>query len=203
MAITTTLLQGREILTHLNALAELRCEVFRSYPYLYEGSLEYERSYLAHYAEVPGAVLVLARDDNIVIGASTAMPLAQETKPFRSPFETLGWNVNDYFYLAESVLRPSWRGRGLGHIFFELRERAAEAQGFSKCAFCAVVRATGDERRPSDHRELSHFWRKRGYVPAPELVTALTWPEVGRGEVEHLLQYWTRELALGPSSITP
>lgn len=43
-------LTGKEIGDALDDLAALRVKVFREWPYLYEGSLDYERNYLRRYA---------------------------------------------------------------------------------------------------------------------------------------------------------
>ena len=39
-------------------VAALRIAVFRDWPYLYDGTVEYERSYLESYRNSPAAVLV-------------------------------------------------------------------------------------------------------------------------------------------------
>jgi hypothetical protein len=41
-----TQLRGREIEPYLQEIAGLRITVFREFPYLYEGDLEYEMAYL-------------------------------------------------------------------------------------------------------------------------------------------------------------
>ena len=43
-------------------LARLRIAIFREFPYLYDGSLDYETDYLKLYATTPGAIVVTARD---------------------------------------------------------------------------------------------------------------------------------------------
>jgi len=43
-------LKGKEILPYLSELARLRIEIFKEYPYLYEGDLAYEEQYLHTYA---------------------------------------------------------------------------------------------------------------------------------------------------------
>ena len=44
------------ILAAVPDLARLRIGVFREFPYLYDGSLDYERDYLADYASTEGAI---------------------------------------------------------------------------------------------------------------------------------------------------
>ena len=41
-----------------------------------------------------------------VVGASTAMPMSQETPEFQAPFLAQGWDVGRVFYYGESVLLP-------------------------------------------------------------------------------------------------
>ena len=53
-------LSGKEILPYLDDLAKLRIEVFREYPYLYDGSIEYELQYLKMLREATRGVLVAA-----------------------------------------------------------------------------------------------------------------------------------------------
>lgn len=72
-------LTGADLVADLPALARLRIRVFRDYPYLYEGDAEYEERYLRTYADAPDGVVVLVRDGDRVVGASSALPLAAET----------------------------------------------------------------------------------------------------------------------------
>lgn len=61
--LTTHALTGDSIRAHFDDIARLRITVFCEWPYLYEGSLAYERNYLAHYANCADGVLVIARTD--------------------------------------------------------------------------------------------------------------------------------------------
>jgi GNAT superfamily N-acetyltransferase len=186
-------LRGTQIGPWLESLAELRMRVFREYPYLYDGTRSAEASYLERYAACDESTLVLARRDKQVVGASTAMPLSAESDAFRAPFEAQGLRCEEYYYLAESVLLPDYRGLGLGHRFFDAREASARELGYEKATFCAVVRSTTHPSRPKHARDLGAFWRKRGYTTRPELVAELPWREVGaESETSHLLMFWTR-----------
>lgn len=197
--ITIETLTGAALLPHLKDLARLRIAVFREYPYLYEGDAAYEASYLARYTRDGGAV-VLARDGAAVIGAATCLPLAVENDAIRAPFEDHGLDPARFFYFGESVLLPHYRGRGIGHAFFDAREaHAAAAPGIAHACFCAVVRPEHDPRRPEGHRALDGFWRRRGYVPYPGLVCHMAWREIGAAEeAAHDLAFWLRPLSDAP-----
>lgn len=185
-------LRGAEIAEHVASLGRLRIAVFREWPYLYEGVLADEEQYLSAFARATSATLVVAFDGTKIVGASSAMALEEEHEPLRSPFTSAGLSPRDYYYLAESVLLPEYRGSGLGHRFFDERERAGRELGFQRFAFCAVVRSADDPRRPTDYRELTAFWEKRGYRSS-ELVASLAWREVGASERSwHDLRFWLR-----------
>ena len=93
----------------------LRIEVFRAWPYLYDGDLDYERSYLQSYRDSAGALVVGAFDGDTLIGASTGAPLVDHADDFAAAFEGTGLDLSDIFYCAESVLLPVYRGQGVGH----------------------------------------------------------------------------------------
>jgi GNAT superfamily N-acetyltransferase len=194
---TLATVTGAALRPHLADVARLRIAVFREWPYLYEGDAAYEERYLARYASAPGAAVVLAFDGDRVVGASTCLKLAEEGEAVTAPFRAAGWDLRRVFYFGESVLLPAYRGRGLGVGFFAEREaHARRFPGIDTAAFCGVVREPGDPRKPADYVPLDGFWRKRGYVPAPELVCTMRWKEIGAAEeIPHRLAFWLKRLA--------
>ncbi len=193
MGLSVRRLTGPAIRQSLDALAELRITVFRAWPYLYAGSHDYERAYLAQFAASPRAVIVGAFAGSRLVGAATAMPLADEHEAFRAPFEAHGEDVNGIFYFAESVLLAAYRGQGIGHAFFDHREEQARALGFARAVFCAVERPVDHPLRPADYRALDPFWRRRGYRPLQGISCRLSWPDLGAAtETEKTLHFWSR-----------
>ncbi len=194
--VTVRRLRGAAIEPWLDPVARLRIAVFRDFPYLYEGDPAYERRYLQAYAASPDSVFVLATDGDDVVGASTGLPLADDTAEFQQPFLDAGRAVDDVFYFGESVLLPAYRGRGLGHAFFDEREAHARELGrFRWTAFCAVDRAADDARRPAGHRGNEAFWTGRGYVRQPGMTVRLAWQEIGEAAPsEKPLTFWLRPL---------
>lgn len=188
--------RGPEIALYIGDLARLRIEVFHAFPYLYEGSQDYERDYLSTYARSPESLFVLALDGDKVVGASTGVPMEQETEAFRKPFIDGGWNPERIFYFGESVLLASYRGRGIGVRFFDERETYAQRLGrFDHCCFCAVERPADHPLRPADYVPLDVFWAKRGYVHRPELRTEFSWRDLGEaGESAKPMSFWLKDL---------
>jgi GNAT superfamily N-acetyltransferase len=195
MIIVTTF-SGAQIAPYLDAVAALRIAVFHDWPYLYAGDRDYEKQYLATYAKSPESLFVLAFDGERVIGASTGIPLSDETAAFQKPFRDLGIAVNDVFYFGESVLLRDYRGHGLGHRFFDERENYARRLGrFAITGFCSVERAANDPRRPVGHRDNDVFWIKRGYTRQDDMFCELDWQEIDAAQPSpHRLRFWLRPL---------
>lgn len=200
MSLEIETLTGDGVAAALPAVAKLRVAVFREWPYLYEGDTDSEQDYMRGYAAAPDSVIVVARDGDQIVGVATAAPLVQHTKQFVPLFEAAGYDPERVFYFAESVLLPAYRGRGVGHAFFDHREAAARtatgrAGAFSHAAFCGVVRPDGDPRRPPDYRPLDAFWQKRGFQKIDGLVGSYTWREIGHtDETTKPMQFWMRAL---------
>lgn len=188
-------LTGAELEAALDDVARLRIAVFRDWPYLYDGNLEYERDYLSVYRDNPRAVVVGAFDQGRLVGAATGMPMQDHADDFSAAFDGTGERLQSIFYCAESVLLPAYRGQGVGHRFFDLREDHARTLGLVKSAFCGVIRPEDHPMRPADHGVLDPFWRKRGYRPLAGVVARFRWKDIGDAqETEKPLQFWIRTL---------
>lgn len=188
-------LTGAALDAALDDVARLRIAVFRGWPYLYDGSLDYERRYLESYRASETAVVVGAFDGARLVGAATGTPLEDHAEDFAAPFADTGLPLETVFYCAESVLLPEYRGHGLGHAFFDAREAHARALGRSFSAFCSVMRPADHPMRPAGYRPLDGFWRKRGYEPMPGVVAHFRWTDLGDSEqTEKPLQFWGRAL---------
>ena len=188
-------LTGAALDAALDDVARLRIAVFRDWPYLYDGSLDYERGYLESYRASAAAVVVGAFDGARLVGAATGTPLEDHAEDFAAPFAQTGLALNQVFYCAESVLLSDYRGQGLGHAFFDAREAHARGLGRSHSVFCSVTRPLDHPMRPADYRPLDAFWRKRGYAPLPGVVARFKWRDLGEAEsTEKPLQFWGREL---------
>lgn len=187
-------LTGEALEGALEDVARLRIEVFRDWPYLYDGDLDYERDYLKVYTG-RSAVVVAAIDEGRIVGAATGMGMEYHAADFAEPFATRPEPLEEIFYCAESVLLPAYRGQGLGHAFFDARESHARKLERRWSAFCSVLRPKDHPMRPEGYRPLDGFWQKRGYAPLPGIVANFRWTDIGtKGESDHLLQFWMKEL---------
>jgi GNAT superfamily N-acetyltransferase len=194
--VTVAMEHGVALAPLLADLARLRVTVFRAWPYLYDGSEQYEAQYLRTYMKAPGAGIAVARDHDAVVGASTCLPMTEASQEVRAPFLKAGLDPADFFYFGESVLLDAYRGRGIGVRFFEFREARAAALGRARfTAFCAVERPADDRRRPEGKALLDEFWAHRGYVKRPDFTAQMRWKDLDEAvESEKTLVFWMKSL---------
>jgi GNAT superfamily N-acetyltransferase len=195
MNIELIAVSGDQVTGYVPQLAELRIRVFRDFPYLYEGSREYEEKYLSTYTRSDKTIIVLALYHGRVVGASTGIPLTEETGEVIRPFIQAGINPDDVFYFGESVLESEYRGHGTGVRFFEERENHAGNLGYKYTTFCAVRRSDNHPGRPADYISLDKFWHNRGYTRRPDLKTTFKWRDTGETrETEKEMIFWIKEI---------
>ncbi len=196
MDIEVKSFNGGEAKKYVKDLAELRIEIFREYPYLYNGNIKSEKEYLSTFIDAKDSVLVLAFDGDKVIGASTGLPMEQETENVQKPWKENGFDLSKIFYFGESVLKNEYRGKGIGVKFFEHREKwAALLNRFDMFAFCGVIRPDDHPLRPKGWQPLDLFWQKRGYRKTDDYICEMLWQEIGQSEeTPKKLLFWQKKL---------
>lgn len=194
--VKTRPLTGEDLERALPALAALRIEVFRAFPYLYAGTADYEQGYLRDFAKAPDSFIIAAEtEEGRIVGCATGSAIAGHHDEFGAPLKAAGYDLATTFYFGESVLLPQYRGTGLGHAFFDAREAHARVRGYKRACFCAVERPADHPLRPLDYSPLDGFWTRRGYRKLPGVTTEFAWPtEPGGPNVMHPMGYWLREL---------
>ncbi|MES2345008.1 MAG: GNAT family N-acetyltransferase [Chlamydiota bacterium] len=170
---------GKHFKEFIPCIARLRSDIFREYPYLLERSIEEEKQRLKHYAEHHEAIAVLIFEGSTIVGASTGIPLIYEKKERQKILIEKQLNPAVIFHFDVSVLLKQYRGRGIGHHFFDLREEHVKALGsFQYTCFFDVDYSEYSSVKPSpDYLSLHHFWRQRGYVHHPDIVQHIDWKD--------------------------
>ncbi|MFN8283713.1 MAG: hypothetical protein U0U67_10890 [Chitinophagales bacterium] len=188
--------KGKEILTVADDFAQLRISVFREFPYLYDGSVEYEKEYIQTYSNAKDALLFAVYKNAQMIGATTCIPLKEETEEVKEPFIKAGFDVDTIFYFGESLILKEYRGLGFGHRFFDEREAHAKSFGrYNTTAFCAVNREDDHPLKPNDYRTNDAFWVKRGYQKSIDLICRMEWLDIQQSVPTYKeLTFWTKEI---------
>lgn len=189
-------LTGSEARPYAEDLARLRLNVFYDYPYLYEGTLDYEMKYLETYFKARNSLVFMVLDHGVPVGATTGIWAVEEEESFRRPFYQFGINPEKVFYFGESVLSPEYRGQGLGKRFFEEREAFAKKLEFIEyLSFCAVVRPESHILKPQNYKPLDGLWLSQGFEKVPNLTTTYTWQDRNEeAATEKQMQFWLKKL---------
>ena len=194
MSVEVRFLTRPEAEARLSEMASLRINVFKDFPYIYDGSVEYEVKYLGRYLKAKNSQFIGAiNQQNQLVGLATCLPLSEEDDFVQKPFLGAGLNLNEIFYFGESVLLPNYRGHGIGHKFFDLREQAAQNFGSKYAYFCAVNRPEQHPLKPENYRSLDNFWQSRGYNKIENLKSYFEWKDLDETEeTSKEMIYWMR-----------
>ena len=188
-------LRGREIIPYIHKIAALRIAIFREYPYLYEGGMSYEERYLLMYSRTEDAILVIAEDNDEVVGVITGLPLTESMEEIKGLFIEKNIPAERIFYLGEIILLQEYRSKNIGYMMYQQFERAVkELEFYEKIALCEVVRTENDLRKPLNYKSLNSFWNRQGYVKHPDLIADFSWKEIGAiEETKHPMVFWIKD----------
>ncbi|MGE3850135.1 MAG: GNAT family N-acetyltransferase [Planctomycetota bacterium] len=203
-----TELRGASVADDIEHVGRFRLRWFREWPYLYDGTMEYEQHYLQCFADEPRSLLVLVHDDGdgdgggSLMAVSTSLPLLADADILAGVpqlFREAGHDPADFYYYSETLVDPAHRGRGVGQAIYARREAEARRLGFSRVCFASVVRTADDPRRPASYRGNDRFWGLQGFARAePPLTITFKWPTIqadGRTvEQANTLEFWLRDL---------
>jgi GNAT superfamily N-acetyltransferase len=195
MTIIEKLLTGPDALESLDGVASLRIDIFREYPYLYDGKRDDEIHYLSRYAEKPGACVITASDSDTLVGAATGIPLKYEHRTMVEPVRATDYPADEMYYVGEVLFYPTYRKRGLGQRLLAMMEehvRSLEGYRFLTCA--TVVRPDDHPLRPFDFVPIERFLARTGFTPLADITSNITWQETDGIDHCHPMRFWIKEL---------
>lgn len=194
MSIRCHLFTGNQATTFISNVAELRINIFREYPYLYDGSPAYEESYLHKFMATPDSTIAIIFDGESVVGALTGLPLKYEEESVIAPWKSRKESIEEIYYFSEALLYPTYRGRGLGKRLFETSEAYVESLNTYKIfSLATVIRESDHPLKPQDYASLDGFWKSRGYSIVEGVICTISWKEVHEDiESDKPLQFWSK-----------
>lgn len=170
-------------------LAQMRIRIFREYPYLYEGHMQYEMDYLSRYLDSPDFELIALQRDGKYWGFCTGIPLRDEDPSLKSPIPTHG---AEGFYIGEILLDPQARGQGWAKSMLSQMIQKARENGFKQIYLYTVLEPA--DNRPKDYRSPDLLWQSLGFK-ALERFCAFEWKrwdqEISRS---HTMRLWELQL---------
>lgn len=195
MSISNELLTGLNVENHLYEIASLRIDIFREYPYLYDGDRNDEFHYLQRYAEAPDACAIVVFDDENVVGAATGIPLREE-EGLLAPFAGSHYPLDATYYVGELLFYPAYRNQGLGIDVMAMMEKYALSLGnYHHLACATVVRPDDHPLRPQEYVQIERFLARTGFVALPDITTSFKWREIDGSNNEHPMRFWGKSLS--------
>ncbi len=187
---------GAGLKPYLHSLAKLRAEVFRDSPYFEEPDIHRETEYLKKVASCKDSIAILIFDGTTLVGSAIGTPLSLEEAAVIKPFKDLELDIHTYYFLGESTLLKHYRGRGIGHHFFDAREtHITHLQPFKHLCFCVQACCESPTHAHHEFVSLHDFWRKRGYVHHPELRCQLMRKKIDKTlPEEDQMSFWIKDL---------
>ena len=189
---------GAEIGAFIEPLGRYRIEIFREFPYLYDGDMEYERTYLSRYLKSEEGFLLLGQDASGIACACTGIPLEHEMDEFKAPFTQHGSSVTDKFYLGEIMIRKDLRGQGLGTRVMKLALGAiARTAKYQHAVLCTVIRPPNHPLKPADYKFNDNLWRNSGFSKLADYKVLFPWKDLGDArETMKPMNYWIKSLGV-------
>ncbi len=189
--MTEQVLTGAAIADGRDDVATLRLEIFREYPYLYQGRREDELEYLGTYAAAPDACVILAYDGDAVIGAVAGMPLIHENLQMIDAFAGTTFPLDEVYYVGELLFRPAYRNCGLGRKLLDRLESHICSLDRYRTLTCATVERPDDHPlRPRDYIAITKFLARTDFAQLTGVKTSFTWREIDGVKRDHLMQFW-------------
>lgn len=189
------LLHGAAIAPYIDDLARLRLTVFREFPYLYDGNLDYEAEYLATYARSGRSLVVLALDGGQVVGASTGLPLVDETPSFSSPsWPRAATRPRSITSANRCCCRPTV-ARAWGALFHRARVLRPQA---GRVRLLRFLRGGAPGRAPAPAGRLqavARFLAQPRLLHEPSLRTSYSWRDLDEQEQSaKIMSFWLKAL---------
>lgn len=187
---------GSALKPYLHCLAKLKMEVFREYPFFEEPDLYREMQSLRKIASNKESVGVLVFDGITLVGSALGYPLEQDEPDLVKPFEERHLDISTYYFFTESLLLKPYRSRGIGHHFFDAREAHVHYnKKYKHICFFIPELSQNETLKPEDYLPHFDFWRRRGYVPHPEIKCTLKWKAIGEAHPsDKQITFWIRDL---------
>lgn len=197
-AIEITTIKGRDIAQHIEALGRFRIEIFREFPYVYDGDMSYETKYLSRYARCNESLLLLGMDAQGIACACTGIPLDYELDEFQLPFLRRGLALADKFYLGEIMIRKDRRAQGLGtRLLAQALATVAASNRYRQVLLCTVLREPNHALKPKDYRATYNLWTKFGFEKLAGFDVEFSWKDIGaEAETKKVMATWAKTLAV-------
>jgi GNAT superfamily N-acetyltransferase len=187
------ILKGSEIKNYIDNLGHFRIKIFKEYPYLYEGDMQYEREYLSRYSKSQKSIVILTQDRQGLVGVCTGIPLEDENTEFIKPFQAS--DIKEIFYIGEVMVRADSREKGLGTNLLATMLDFIKPPKFKTVCLYTVDRGTNHPLRPPKYKSPESLWNRFGFSKDPAKIVYFRWKDIGDAtNTEKPMNVWIKNL---------
>lgn len=196
-------LSGQQITLFIRDIGQAIRDVYKEWPYLYEGTVEEQEEYVQkRYIDRPDSVVCAAFDQKQLIGLAMGVPLCDAPAHYLTPFISdnlcMGMPLKDIFYWGELIVRPECRQKGIAKQLCNQLENHIITKGYKAIAFCTVERPTDfhlNNLKPENHFSPDSRWGDFGFTKHEDLTFKGEWRLVEESEEsKHHMVYWFKKL---------
>ncbi len=191
--------QGSYAQEHYKEMWELCNVVYSEYPYMYTAAeKEYAYTYyLDSLAISQGSKIVCIFDKEKLVGFATGIRMSDyKAAHYKAPIS----DPAAFFYIADLVLLPEYRGNGLEYAMVQALEAHARLDSsYKQIAYLLINEAERTKYRKPAHvysPYFAPFWEERGYKVS-NVCFVTNFEIVGEtSDTPHIMTYVTKELAV-------
>lgn len=186
---------GNEARRYSQQMASVYINIFKEFPYLYEGSIvECEKDYLERYFISKHSIISLVFNGERIIGASASLPL-DAVEEIKSAFLKKQVDTRKFLYIGGTVIEEPFRNLKLIKKISRSHETHARNNGYSQIAFVAVRRDPSHPLRPIGYRPLEPIWQHLGYALIEGIEVRDKWKQIDtHQEEENSLDIWGKSV---------
>ena len=192
--------KGDDLKELIPEISKARLELFKEFPYLYEGTYEDELKYLNEFVNNPKSIILTVHKENKLIAFVTATAVEsgfELTEAIKDLMQKQGLDTSKYFYISEMMVYPEFRSFELQNQLKKDIENYARENSYTMTCFLSVFRENNHPLRPQDYKEISRLWKFNKYRKT-NISVKFEWNTVQKDSEAKLmnnqLDLWEKEL---------
>lgn len=200
MNVTVEILTGKDVQKYIVLLSRLRIDNFKEYPYLYEGSMEYEKQCMQGYMSCPHCAFAIAKVDGKIAGALTGIPLVSDSSignDAEKIFKLNNLSPSEYYYYGEIFVLKKFRNLAVAASLFAAQNSKVKGLGYKYAVMLTVVREENHPLKPKKYRSPDQLWTRAGFSRM-DLVLNCRWPTIQPDgsvkDINNFLEFWAKKL---------
>jgi len=185
-------LSGKDAQSYTEQIAQLRITMFRKYPYLYDGDMKNEESYLQTYwKSQKSTFLLLFNSEDEIVGLSSSRPLDEEMPEVKKPFLNTEIDLSKCLYIGETLIKEKYQGMQILDQMVKYYKEMVPKQAYECVLFMTVLREDNHPAKPDNYQPLDEIWKHYGFEVMKGKKIFLNWKRIDtQNEEENTLIVW-------------